>query len=243
MQASINAVEALWICHPLIEIPLAAIMYRRKLHRQFPIFFAYILFNLVCFAILFPLYRSDSSMAYFFAYWIGAIACWVFGFKVIREILLDVFRRFPDQKKVGLMLFRWAALVAAGSVLLLVVSTSAGPDTSLVAVMIAIEKCVRIAQCALIFLLLLFCRHMGISWRQQSIGIVLGFGWFAGVEVIAFMLYSGRAIHQSTLDLLNVIAYSLSLIAWIAYTAFPGSDALHNVPTGKNSFIVDGEAF
>ncbi len=243
MEASINAVEALWIFHPLIEIPLAVIMYRRKLHRQFPIFFAYVLFNLASFAILFPLYRSDSSMGYFFAYWIGAIACWVFGFKIIREILSDVFRRFPNQRKVGLMLFRWAALVVAGSVLLLVVSNFGGPHTSLGAVMIVIEKCVRLAQCALILLLLLFSRRMGVSWRQQSIGIALGFGWFAAVEMVAFVLYSERAIHPSTLNLLNVVAYSVTLIAWIAYAAFPGSNALLNVPTGNNLLIVDREAF
>jgi len=141
------------------------------------------------------------------------------------------------------MLFRWAKLVAAGSVFLLVVSTFVRPGASLSAVMIAIEKCVRIAQCALILLLLLSSRHMGISWRKQSIGIALGFGWFAGIELLAFTLYSQRAIHESTLNLLNVVAYSLTLIAWIAYAAFPGSNALHNVPTGKNLFTVDGEAF
>ena len=98
MQASVNAVEALWIVHPVIEIPLAGIMYWRKLHRQFPIFFAYILFQVAQFVILFPLFRSDSVMEYFLAYWISAIACWVFGFKIIHEIFSDVFRLFPAQK-------------------------------------------------------------------------------------------------------------------------------------------------
>jgi hypothetical protein len=48
-------------------------MYRRKLHRQFPIFFAYILFQVVGFAILFPFYLSSSSADYCFAYWISAL--------------------------------------------------------------------------------------------------------------------------------------------------------------------------
>jgi hypothetical protein len=94
MQASVQVVEALRIFHPAIEIPLTGIMYRRELHRQFPIFFAYILFQVVGFAILFPLYLSRSSADYCFAYWIGAIACWVFGFKVIHEVFSDGFRLF-----------------------------------------------------------------------------------------------------------------------------------------------------
>jgi hypothetical protein len=67
--------------------------------------------------------------------------------------------------------------------------------------------------------------------------------WHSIVELVAFVLYSARAIHESTLNLLNVGAYTLTLIARIAYAAFPGSNALHNAPTGKNLFIVDGEAF
>jgi hypothetical protein len=56
MQASMHVIEALWSFHPVMEVFLAVIMYRRKLHRQFPIFFAYILFQVVLFAILFPIY-------------------------------------------------------------------------------------------------------------------------------------------------------------------------------------------
>jgi hypothetical protein len=242
MQASVNAVEALWIVHPVIEIPLAGIMYWRKLHRQFPIFFAYILFQVAQFVILFPLFRSDSVMEYFLAYWISAIACWVFGFKIIHEIFSDVFRLFPTQKNMGMVQFRWAALVVA-LMLVLLASTFGGPDTPLVNGMIAVERCVRFTQCALILFLLLFSRRLGVSWRQQSIGIALGFGWFAGVELVAFVLYSGGAIQQLTLSLLNLVAYSLALIVWITYAAFPATDAQPNFRTGQNLPIIDGGTF
>jgi hypothetical protein len=243
MQASVNAVEALWIVHPVIEIPLAGIMYWRKLHRQFPIFFAYILFQVAQFVILFPLFRSDSVMEYFLAYWISAIACWVFGFKIIHEIFSDVFRFFPTQKDMGMVLFRWAALVTAGLVLVLLASTAVMPGTPLGGGMIAVERGVRFTQCALILFLLLFSGHMGVSWRQHSIGIALGFVWFAGVELVVFVLYSGGAIQQLTLNLLNLVAYSLALIVWITYAAFPATDALPNFRTGQNSLIIDGGTF
>jgi hypothetical protein len=59
MQASMHLVEALWSFHPVMEIVLAVIMYRRKLHRQFPIFFVYIVFQVALFAIIFPIYRPN----------------------------------------------------------------------------------------------------------------------------------------------------------------------------------------
>lgn len=243
MQASAHVIEALWIFHPVIEIPLAGIMYRRNLHRQFPIFFAYILFQVAGFAILFPLYRSHGFMEYFAAYWVSAVACWVFGFKVIREVFSDVFRAFPAQKDMGMVLFRWAALVTAGLVFLLLVSTLFRPGTTLEDGMIAMERCVRFSQCMLILFLLRFSRYLRVSWRQQSIGIALGFGWFAGVELVVFFLYSARAIQTATLDLLNFIAYSLTLIVWITYAAFPASSTLPNFRDGQDLSTVDGGAF
>jgi hypothetical protein len=215
MRASV--LEAFWILNLVIEIPLAGIMYRRNLHRQFPIFFAYILFQVAGFAILFPLYHWGSSTDYSFAYWITSIVCWVFGFKVIREIFSDVFRLFPAQKDMGILLFRRAALVTAGLVFLLVCSTLFTLNDEI----IGMERCVRFSQCMLILFLFRFSRYFRVSWRQQSIGIVLGFGWLAGVSLVISFLYSERAIQTATLNLLNVISYSLSLIVWITYAAFP----------------------
>jgi hypothetical protein len=214
-----------------------------KLHRQFPIFFAYILFQVVQFAILFPIYRWGSSTNYFYAYWISAILCWIFGFKIIHEVFSDVFRPFPALKNVGTVMFRWAALVAAGWAFLLVVSTSGGPDAPLVAGMIALEKCVRFVQCALILFLLLFSRSLGVSWRQQNIGIALGYSWFAGVELLAFTLLSGGTTHQANLNLLNIVAYSSSLIVWITYAVFPASNTLPDFSNRQDLFTVDGGTF
>ena len=242
MQTSVHAVEALWIFHPVIEIPLAGIMYRRKLHRQFPVFFAYILFQVVGFAILFPLYRSRSSTDYFFAYWIDAIACWVFGFKVIHEVFSDVFRPFPALKDMGTVLFRWAALVTPLLMFVILASSSSGSDALSMYGLIAAERCVRFTQCALILFLLLFSRYVEISWRKQSIGIALGYGWFAGVELFAFMFYYGGAITRVA-ESLNIAAYSLTLIVWITYVAFPASNTLPNFRNGQDLSTVDGGAF
>jgi hypothetical protein len=238
VQANISVVEALWIFHPVIELPLAGIMYWRKLHRQFPIFFAYILFQVVQFAILFPIYRGGSSTNYFYAYWISAIICWVFGFKIIHEVFSDVFRPFPAVQSVGMVMFRWAAPVTG--LLLFMLLTSPGESGALWGGLIAVERSVRFTQCVLILFLLLFSRSLGVSWRQQNMGIALGYGWFAGVELLAFPLLSGGTTLRTNLNLLNVVAYSLALIVWITYASFPASNALPNFRDGQNLSIDRG---
>ena len=76
----VNLKDALWIAHPVLELSLAGVMYWRRLHRTFPVFFAYIVFQVVNFLVLFPIYQWGSGpnatdraiTAYFDAYWISA---------------------------------------------------------------------------------------------------------------------------------------------------------------------------
>jgi hypothetical protein len=237
MQASVNLVEALWILHPVIEIPLAGILYGRKLHRQFPIFFAYILFQAVQFAISFPIYRWGSSTNYFYAYWISAIICWIFGFKIIHEVYSDVCRPFHALNDMVTVMMKWTGLVLLLLAIVFGAFTDAPLHTPLLETMIVLEHCVRLTQCALILLLVLVSSHLGVSWRRQSIGIALGFGWFAGVELIAFGLYFGGQVPDPALDLLDIAAYSLALIVWIGYAAISVSNDLPNFQTGRRSIV------
>jgi len=231
MHAGINIVEALWVSHPVIEIPLAGIMYWRNLHRRFPVFFCYILFQVVQFFILFPIFRSNRRIEYLLAYLLSAVVCWIFGFKILHEAFSDVFRPFYAPKDIGTVMMRWTGLVLLLSAIVFCAS-AAGPLTSLLNIMIALERCVRFTQCALILFLLLDSRYLGVSWRRQSIGIALGFGWFAGVELLGLTQVSGGEIYR---NLLNIAAYTLALIVWISYAAISAPNDLPHFHTGGRS--------
>ena len=56
------AYYALWIAHPVLQLGVAGFMVQRKLHRKFPVFFAYILSQVLIFAILFPM--STNCLLY-----------------------------------------------------------------------------------------------------------------------------------------------------------------------------------
>jgi hypothetical protein len=212
-----NIELALWIAHPILELVLVGIMFRRGLHRTFPVFFAYIGFEVLDFGILFPVYRSGSIMAYFYVYWISAAISLAIGFKVIHEIFLDVLRPYPNLKDLGTLLFKWAALVMFLVAMVVTAASQAGTDTPLSQAVIIVQRCVRVTQCGLILFLLFFSRHLGVSWRQPSFGIALGFGGFASVELIGLALFSGGQIHPPTLSLINTTAYSFAILTWMGY--------------------------
>jgi len=210
----------LWIAHPVLELSLAAIMIWRKLHRTFRVFFAYIVSQILIFAVLFPLYVHQTGPSdytrYFYAYWITSAISVAIGFKVIHEVFLDVFRPYHTLKDLGTVLYKWAALVML-LVAVVVAAASPGSQSPLTQAVIIVQRCVRVIQCGLILFLLVFARYLGVSWRQRSFGIALGFGGFASVELAAVALYSGGQIHPDTLSLLNTTAYGFSILTWLGY--------------------------
>src|SRR5258708_26512637 len=90
---------ALWTAHPVLQGTVAWVMYRGKLHQSFPVFFCYVLSQIVIFAIVFPIYLSNNYQVFFYAYAIAGIGISsAIGFKVIYEIFLDVFRPYHTLK-------------------------------------------------------------------------------------------------------------------------------------------------
>src|ERR1700722_4615134 len=100
--------NALWIAHPILQMGIAAMMYHQGLHRKFKFFFGYILIQLITFAVVFPTYWHNYSAA-FYLYWGCDALSVAFGFAVIHEVFVDVFRAFPPLRDLAPVLFKGAA--------------------------------------------------------------------------------------------------------------------------------------
>jgi hypothetical protein len=66
--------------------------------------------------------------------------------------------------------------------------------------------------------MLLFSRLLGVSRKQVSFGISLGFGLFAGVELMLMALNSGGFVRQDNLNLINMVALILAILVWVGYS-------------------------
>lgn len=81
------------------------------------------------------------------------------------------------------------------------------------------QRCVRIVQLGLILFLLFFARYLGVSRRQRSFGIALGFGAFAAVELALMASFVGNHLANPWLSIVNMIAYNCTLGLWLGYAA------------------------
>ncbi|HVO79636.1 MAG TPA: hypothetical protein VMT28_02835 [Terriglobales bacterium] len=214
--------SALWIAQPVLQFATATTLFARRLQRRFPVFFAYLIWQILVFGLLFPIRRWGSYSEYFYAFWIADAITLALGFKIIHEIFLDVFRPYHALKDLGSVLFNWAALVM---ILVASVVAAASPATSqgpLVQAVFTVQRCVRAMQCGLILFLLVFSRYLGVSWRQQSFGIALGFGGFAIVDLGLIALNAAGRVGPSRVDLTNAVAYSCAILVWLGYALLPG---------------------
>jgi hypothetical protein len=210
---------ALWFAHPALQLGIAGLMVRRGLHRKFKFFFAYILVQLVSFAIVFPAYWRSSSAIYYL-YWGCEFLSVAFGFAVIHEVFVDVFRMFHTLRDLGTVLFRWAGLVmllVAGVVSLSANSPKIAPWVQSI---IVSQRCVRMVQVGMVLFLLFFAHYVGISRRQHSFGIALGFGAFASVELVLISSWVGNHLADPWMSILNMTAYNIALAVWIGYVAY-----------------------
>jgi hypothetical protein len=222
---------ALWIAHPILEIGIATFMLRRGLHRKFKFFFGYILVQLATFVVLFLATRHSYSSAFYFYWTLDALSV-LFGFGVIHEVFVDVFRAFQILRDLGTVLFKWAGLVMLLMAGVVSISSNATQGEPWMEAIITSQRCVRIIQVGMILFLLFFSHYVGVSRRQHSFGISLGFGSFAVLELVLISSWVGNHLGGGAwTSILNMAAYNSSLIVWFTYVAVQRSarDATHSL--------------
>jgi hypothetical protein len=201
---------------------VAVLMCRRRLQKEFPYFFNYVIFQVLSFLVEFPLRNWPN---YYYVYWAVQALSIVVSFAVLLEIFKDAFRPYEALRDLSVILFRWCALV----VLLLggmwaITSWRENQIDNITNAIYLVDRSVRLMQCGLVLFLLLFSEYLGIRRRNLLFGIAVGFGFFAAVNMLVMTALSHHSyFSKSTLSRINGIAYVISTLIWLAYAALPST--------------------
>jgi hypothetical protein len=220
--SSLKIQLALWILQPPLLVATAVVLFHRKLHKQFPAFFAFIIVQIASFVSAFSVRHNSSLYSYMFCFWAAVNA--VFAFSIIYEIFLDVFRPYPALRDLGSALFKWAAMVM---ILVSVVTIALSPnwDNPVERTILIVQRCIDIAQFGLVIFLLAFCRKLGVTWRRRSFGVALGFGLYSGVELVILALHAGTHIHGMLASTIAMGADDVSVLLWLGYSLLEQREA------------------
>ena len=214
----------LWIApHVLLGI-LAVVLCKRRLYRELPCFFVYVLYEIAEFILLFALYSvPGAGRQYAYAYCATLLFSIVLRFGVIDEISKDLFRESPFLKVSARRSLQCVTgLLAAMGVLLAVFAPGDSSAKWYVGVLV-VNRGAAIVQCGLLIALLLFSRFLGLSWRRPAFGVALGLGILTSAD---FAMFALRAAFPSevVVEFLNLLipgAYLVCVSIWIGYLLAP----------------------
>lgn len=215
------AFYTLWLAPAILMALLAAVMRHKHLHREFPAFFSYAVLIAARTPVLFFVFHR-YPWAYSYLYWVAEAGSSVLGFASIYEVFRHLFHGQDATRRLGAMFFRWTA---AAFILLAVVAAAInrGPDTTrLTAAVLALTQGVRLVQCGLLLFLFVFSYFSGLAWRSRSLGIALGFGLFAGVQLAAVAMQTNVGmVSYKTWSWITMISYNCAVMVWMTYLLVP----------------------
>jgi hypothetical protein len=202
-----------------LSVVLVMLM-RRKLYPEFPIFTTYVLVQLLGWTAMlwviphFPRYVS----------WYGWLVMQCLDAILSMAVLLEVFstmlKPYAGIRRLGAII-----CVIAGVVLVMVAVSMAmvapPSDVSyarITARVIAWQRSADFARLALLFVLFAFSRVFGLNWRHYVLGIAIGLGIMAVIELLAESIrveFGFRA--TGLINVLSPVGYDLGLVIWSYY--------------------------
>jgi hypothetical protein len=215
----------LWISPHVLLGVLALVLCTRRLYRKFPVFFAYALYEIAEFILLFTL-RSAHSVTeeqYMCAYSATLLLSIALRFGVIEEVSRDLFRESQFLKVAARRSLQCVTGLLLVMSVLLAVYAPGDNSARWYAGVFVVNRGVAMVQCGLLLSLLLVSRFLGLSWHRPAFGIALGLGVLTSADLAMFALRAAFTSQAAVefLDLLITGAYLVCVLIWIGYLFAP----------------------
>jgi uncharacterized membrane protein YgcG len=205
-----------WLTPPLLLLGVAMVMVRRGLRHSFPNFFTYVVYQVAITPVLLFSYQRGGD-EYFYVYWATAGVGTLLGLAVLYELLCRALEPFSSLHDLSRTLFRWGALIALLFLVVFGLGVVGSVSDRVIATMLVLQRSVRVMQCALVLLMLLFASRLGLTLRHHVMGIAAGFGLFAASDlVLASIVARVDASWYPLLSTLKSLAYLASVSLWFA---------------------------
>ncbi len=217
----------LWISPHVLLGVIAFVLYKRRLYREFPCFFAYVLYEIAEFILLFALHYvlgvSLEQYSYAYAYSATLIFSIALRFGMIDEVSKSLFRESQFLKVAARRSLQGITGLLLVVGVLLAVYAPGDNRAKWIAGVFVVNRGAAMVQSGLLLSLLLFSRFLGLSWRRPAFGIALGLGVLTSVDLAYSAL---RVAFTSTaaadfLDLLITGTYLVCVSIWIGYLLAP----------------------
>lgn len=215
----------LWLGPHILEAALAVLLWRRGIHKQFPFFVAYLVFDAIEGLTLWGMdvLPSVSDRAWWLTSCAGAVIEGLLKFGFVLELFFHLVRPRPAVAKLG----SWM-IVGVGAVLVVLAALAAAHapiSNQFPAVSYAhiLEQTIFMIECGLLLFIFLFAAYHHLTWNRWALGIALGASISACVHLGSWAIFtnSGPLHWGYLLDFLDTATYHVCVLIWFYYLLLP----------------------
>jgi hypothetical protein len=231
----------LWVAPNIFFLVLATVLWRRKLHKQFPVFFAFAVIGSIE---QLTVYAADvipsvSGETFWRIFWVGLLFESVLKFALVGEIFAHVFGTYPTVAKLGKFAMR-----GVGVTLVFVATIAAAyapidnPQYTIISRAHILEQTIYMIECGMLLFIFLFAGYFRLNWSNWDFGIALGLSISACVHLgtWAVMANGGLPDKRHLLDFLNMATYHACVLIWFYYLLVPQRVATKSpIPLPENN--------
>jgi hypothetical protein len=211
----------LWVAPHVLLIAVAALMLRRGLHKDFPIFFSYLIFEFLQFCLLFTMYvRDATASSYVMVDLIGRACGIALRFGILHEMFESPLAHSVQLRGAMARTLKWVtvSLVLLASLFIgSIYSNSLGHR--LLGAYLTTEA-LNIAQCALLALVFVWHRFLGLRMSSFVFGIALGMALVSSLEPVIHAWKDSLFVHDSRApDYLQMAAFHCAVLIWLYFAS------------------------
>jgi hypothetical protein len=224
MSSNVNLVRFLFYLPVALELVIAWLLLKRRLHREVTWFFIYIVFQIVGTCLLYPLYEARNVIGYFFGMWVFEGISVTMAFMVILETFRLSVAQYKSVRRIGTRLLVLAALLSI-VVALVLTPYGAQASTAMMKFILVTERSLRIIQLVILVTMFAFSSYLALSWKHYVFGIALGYGLYAAANLACYtyLAYVGVAANAkgstigANVSLLDSASFSCAVAIWLIY--------------------------
>lgn len=216
----------LWVAPHVLLAVVAAVMLWRRRHREFPVFFSYLLFEILQFCTLFAMSRlfAISHLEWQLSTYaavdlLGRAGSVAFRFGIIQELLEAPVAHCAPLRRTMARTLRCATAVLALLALVFIGSMYSWNFRELIVPAYAVNQTLNILQCGLLALVFLWHRYLGLRMQHVVVGIALGMGLIAGLEPLLHAMENSGVVDPRVFNFLRMGAYHVSVLIWLYFAS------------------------
>jgi hypothetical protein len=198
------------IWFPVLVLALVGIIFvYRRLYRELPFFFLYVLFASLIGLVRYAASHYSKSV-HFYVYWISELA----GAVLVALALYEVFlrRMFIGFQRVRFYRALFPA-VAAATLLLTILSAAEASDKS--AAFLRASRAFDFVRTAVLVFFIALMLLMGRAWSRYDLGVTLGFGIQAAAALANAALRTRLQQRLIVFDVLEYVTYDVACVIWL----------------------------